>query len=98
MRRRDAAGKEMEMLAKLANDPNPDPSEVSDYVKKLAKLEHMSGQESERLLATIPGDPDGIRQWARTMFAAVMHQGVHAEAAFPVMQFPSPQQNEGNQQ
>lgn len=94
IRRRDAAGKEMEMLAKLASDPNPEPSEVTDYIKKLAKLEHLTSQQADQLIASIPADPGGIRQWAHVMFQAVMHEGVHAEAAFPVLQFPSPQEED----
>jgi hypothetical protein len=30
LRRRDAAGGEMDMLAKIVNAPNPDPKEVRD--------------------------------------------------------------------
>jgi len=92
IRRRDATGGEMEMLSRLANDPNPDPKEVRDYIQKLLTKEHIEGDQASQLLASMPRDAEGLRNWARMMFAAVMHQGIHAEAAFPKQLYPSPQQ------
>jgi hypothetical protein len=91
LRRRDAAGGEMEMLAKVVNDPNPDPKEVQDYVVKLLRKEHIQAQEAGQILASMPRDPAALRNWARMMFSAVMHEGIHAEAAFPSEHFPSPE-------
>ena len=92
LRRRDAAGGEMEMLAKIANEPNPDPKEVQDYIVKLLRTGHVSAQEAGQVLASMPSDPAALRNWARSMFSAVMHEGIHAEAAFPREHFPSAQQ------
>jgi hypothetical protein len=92
LRRRDAAGGEMDMLAKIVNAPNPDPKEVRDYVVKLLQKEHIPHQDAGQILASIPLDPAALRQWARVMFSAVMHEGIHAEAAFPREHFPSPGQ------
>jgi hypothetical protein len=89
LRRRDAAGGEMEILSKIMNDPNPDSKEVQDYVVKLLQKEHIPAQDAGQILASIPRDPAALRNWARTMFSAVMHEGIHAEAAFPRSIFPS---------
>jgi hypothetical protein len=92
LRRRDAAGGEMEMFARIVNDPNPDPKEVRDYIVKLVQKEHIPAQEAGQILASMPRDPVALRNWARMMFSAVMHEGIHAEAAFPREHFPSPGQ------
>ena len=92
MRRRDAAGGEMDILAKVMNDPSPDPKEVQDYIAKLLRKEHISAQEAGQLLASMPHDPGALRNWARKMFSAVMHEGIHAHAAFPHELYPPPQQ------
>jgi hypothetical protein len=92
IRRRDAAGGEMEILAKVMNDPSPDPKEVQDYIVNLLRKGHISAQEAGELLASMPRDPGALRRWARVMFSAVMHEGIHAEAAFPRELYPSPQQ------
>jgi hypothetical protein len=96
LRRRDAAGGEMDMLAKVMNDPNPDPKEVRDYVVSLLQKEHIPHQEAGQILASIPRDPAALRNWARMMFSAVMHEGIHGHAAFPREHFPSPAATEGN--
>ncbi|HEY2416393.1 MAG TPA: hypothetical protein VGH84_00620 [Steroidobacteraceae bacterium] len=89
LRRRDATGGELEMLAKVVNDPNPDPKEVSDYIKKLLQKEHIPARAAYQLLASMPDEPAALRNWARAVFSAVMHEGIHAEAAFPRELFPS---------
>jgi hypothetical protein len=96
MRRRDAAGGEMAMLAKIVNDPSPDPKEVQDYIAELLRKGHISAQEAGQLLASMPRDPGALRSWARVMFSAVMHEGIHAHAAFPRQLYPSPQQAPGS--
>ena len=97
LRRRDAAGGEMEILARIVNDPKPNPKEVHDYIGKMLAKEHISADAAFQILASMPRDPDGLRNWARKMFAAVMHQGIHAHAAFPRELYPSPQQAPGSQ-
>jgi hypothetical protein len=92
IRRRDAAGKEMEILGKLANDPNPNRKEVASYIRELLRKEHIPADHAFQILASIPRDPNGLRNWARVAFSIVMHQGIHAEAAFPRELYPSPQQ------
>lgn len=92
LRRRDASGEEMAILAKIVNDPNPTRKEVSDYIHKLLRMEHLSSEEAFSILATLPHDPDSLRNWAREAFTIVMHHGIHAHAAFPRSIFPSPQQ------
>lgn len=80
------------MLAKVMNDPKPDPGEITGYIRKLLQMEHIPPAEGRQLLATVPHDPDALRDWARAVFATVMHEGIHAHAAFPVSVFPSPGQ------
>ena len=92
LRRRDASGEEMAILAKVVNDPNPTRKEVADYIHKLLRMEHIPADDAFRILATLPHDPDALRNWAREVFAVVMHQGIHAHAAFPRQLYPSPQQ------
>ena len=89
LRRRDASGGEMAMLSKVMNEPNPNPKEVQDYIVKLLRTGHISAQEAGQVLASMPRDPAALRNWARSMFSAVMHEGIHAEAAFPKSIFPS---------
>lgn len=91
MRRRDAAGGEADMLAKVMNDPEPDAGEVTGYIRKLLKMEHIPPEEARMLLAGVPHDPEALREWAQRVFQMVMHQGIHAHAAFPRSVFPSPQ-------
>jgi hypothetical protein len=92
IRRRDASGGEAAKLARIMNEPNPKPEEVTSYVRELEKKGHMPTEEARRLLASIPHDPEALRVWARNAFALVMHQGIHAHAAFPRELYPSPQQ------
>jgi hypothetical protein len=92
IRRRDASGDEMAALARIVNDPKPDPQEVTDYIRGLLKKQHIPAGEAARFLATVPHDPDALRRWARSMFSFVMHQGIHGHAAFPRELYPSPQQ------
>jgi hypothetical protein len=94
VRRRDATGGEMEMLAKLVNDPSPDPKEVQDYIVKLLHKEHIPAQEAGQILASMPRDPAALRNWARVMFSTVMHEAIHAHAAFPRELYPSPKQQD----
>jgi hypothetical protein len=94
LRRRDAAGGEMELLAKIMNDPDPDPKEVQNYVVKLLRMEHIQAQEAGQILASMPRDPAALRNWARMMFSAVMHSAIHAHAAFPRELYPSPKQQD----
>jgi hypothetical protein len=94
LRRRDAVGGEMEKLARIVNEPNPDHKEVQDYVVELLRKEHIPAQAAGQILASIPRDPAALRNWARAMFSAVMHEGIHAEAAFPREHFPSPPQGQ----
>lgn len=95
VRRRDAAGGEMEILAKLMNEPNPTSREVESYIHKLLQKEHITGDEASRILASIPRDPTALRAWARNMFAAVMHEGIHAHAAFPRSLYPGETPTDG---
>lgn len=89
IRRRDAAGGEMEALARIANEPKPSADEVIAYIKNLVKKGHISAQEAAHLLETVPHDPGALRNWARRAFAMVMHQGIHAHAAYPRQLYPS---------
>lgn len=89
VRRRDAAGGEMEILARIMSDPDPTSKEAETYIHKLLQMEHITGDEASRILASIPRDPRALRNWARVMFAAVMHEGIHAHAAFPRELYPS---------
>ena len=93
IRRRDAAGREMEMLAKLANDPKPDPKVVHRYMREMLSKDHIPSDKAHAILAAMPHDPAGLRAWARQAFAFVMHQGIHAHAAFPKLLFPSPSED-----
>lgn len=92
LRRRDAAGGEAEMLARVMQDPNPNPEVVTSYIKQLLQKGHIPPEEARRLLATVPHDPEALRNWAQVVFQTVMHQGIHAHAAFPRSVFPSPQE------
>lgn len=98
LRRRDAAGPEAEMLARVMQDPKPDPEEVTGYIRKLLQKGHIPPEEARRLLATVPHDPEALRDWAKAVFQTVMHQGIHAHAAFPKSVFPSPDQSVEPQQ
>lgn len=90
LRRRDAAGPEAEMLARVMQDPNPNPEVVTGYIRQLLQKGHIPPEEARRLLATVPHDPEALRNWAQVVFQTVMHQGIHAHAAFPRSVFPSP--------
>jgi hypothetical protein len=92
LRRRDAIGDELAMLSRIANDPKPNPEEVTSYIRKLVQDGHVNAEDVRGLLASVPHDPDGLRAWARAVFPVLMHQGIHAHAAFPREAFPSPQQ------
>lgn len=92
IRRRDAAGDEATALARIMNDPKPEPKEVADYIGDLMKKDHIPSAEAKQILATIPSDPEALRAWAKQAFTLVMHQGIHAHAAFPKALYPSPQQ------
>lgn len=92
LRRRDAAGGEMEMLAKIMNDPNPTHHEVADYIEKLGKKQHIPKHIAEALIDQVPSEPAALKQWARGMFAMVMQQGIHAHAAYPRELYPSLQE------
>lgn len=89
VRRRDAAGAEMEMLAKVMNDPNPTSKEVEGYIHDLVRKDHVPAHEAAQILATMPSDPEALRGWARAVFQMVMHEGIHAHAAFPKQIYPS---------
>jgi hypothetical protein len=91
IRRRDAAGDEMTRLAKIMNQPNPSAEEVTGYIRELLRQGHIPAGEAAQILRSIPHDPTALRGWARRMFAFVMHQGIHAHAAFPRELYPSPQ-------
>lgn len=90
LRRRDAASGEMEVLSRLANDPTPSNEEIIDYILNQVKKGHIPRHEASQILATMPHHPEALRQWARIAFATIMHQGIHAHAAFPREEFPSP--------
>lgn len=89
LQRRDAAGGEMEVLARLVNDPTPSNEEIIDYILNQVKKGHIPRHEASQILATMPHHPEELRQWGRTIFATIMHQGIHAHAAFPREEFPS---------
>jgi hypothetical protein len=93
IRRRDASGDEATKLARIMNEPDPKPEEITSYVRELEKKGHMPTEEARRLLASIPHDPAALRVWARNAFALVMHQGIHAHAAYPRQLYPSPPAN-----
>ena len=92
VRRRDATGDEMTTLAGIMNDPDPNPEVVTGYIRDMMKKDHIPADEAKRLLATVPHDPDALRAWAKEAFLLVMHQGIHAHAAFPREVYPSQQQ------
>jgi hypothetical protein len=98
IRRREASGDEMAKLARIANDPKADSSEVTDYLRELLRKGHIEPEEAARLASTVPHDPEALRAWARNAFSMVMHQGIHAHAAFPRELYPSPQQQAAPQQ
>lgn len=98
LRRRDAAGPEAEMLVKVMQDPNPNPEVVTSYIRQLLQKGHIPPEEARRLLATVPHDPEALRDWAQVVFQTVTHQGIHAHAAFPREVFPSPQEQPQQQQ
>ena len=97
MQRRDAAGPELEILSRVMSEPNPKPDEVAQYISSLVKSGQMPPQDAIQVIQSIPKDPDALRTWARSLFLAVMHTGVHAHAAFPREVFPgAPQDNGGD--
>lgn len=89
VQRRDAAGVELDMLARIVNDPDPKPDEVTDYLVAQLKGGQLPAEDAVKLLNSMPKDPDMLRTWARNMFSVVMHIGIHAHAAFPREHFPS---------
>lgn len=90
LRRRDAAGGELAILTKVMNDKNPNRKEVSAYIGKLVAAGHMPAETAIKIIASLPDGGDALRSWARNVFSMVMHQGIHAHAAFPRSIFPSP--------
>ena len=101
IRKRDTAGKEQAFLAGLMNDPDANRGDVEKYIASLVKVGQFSPQEALQILRTLPetANSNQIRQWAESMFAAVMSVGVHSHAAFPVSEFPprSPQSPQASQ-
>lgn len=104
IRRRDAAGKEMAYLSELMNDPHANSKEVERYIGSLTEAKQITPTEAFSILRSMPqsGDPADIRQWAKMMFAAVMHVGIEAHAAYPEEIFPrgsgqQPQPGQGPQ-
>lgn len=97
IRRRDAAGHEMNELARIMNEPNPSAEEVISYLRELARKLHVSPHEAALIIRTVPHDPNALRGWARQMFSFVMHQGIHAHAAYPKELYPSPDSQEQQQ-
>jgi len=101
LRRRDAAGGELEILARLMNAPEPNNEEIINYITRQAKRGHIPRNEAIQIFRTMPHHPEELRSWAHTMFATIAHQGIHSHAAFPRQFYPSPQQasadeDEGN--
>jgi len=97
LRRRDAAGGEMEVLARLMNAPEPNNEEIVNYITRQAKRGHIPRNVAIQILRTMPHHPEELRSWAHSVFALIAHQGIHAHAAFPRDEFPrdestSPQQ------
>ena len=91
VQRREAAGPELDMLARIMSDPNPNAEEATTYMLGLMKAGQVPAQDAIQLLQSMPKDPDALRTWARSMFSLVMHIGAHTHAAFPREQFPAPQ-------
>lgn len=90
IRKRDTSGNEMNKLAQIANAPENNRADIAAYIGKLTRTGQVKPEEAAMILHALPEDQDGIRQWARTMFNAVMHAGIHAHAAFPRAIFPGP--------
>ena len=90
IRRRDTAGKELNFLGELMNDPDADRRDVEKYVGSLVKIGQFTPQEALAIMRTLPetANPGQVRQWAQMMFAAVAHVGVHAHAAYPRELYP----------
>ena len=89
IRKRDTSGNEMNKLAQIANAPENNRADIAAYIGKLTRTGQVKPEEAAMILHALPEDQDGIRQWARTMFNAVMHAGIHAHAAYPRELFPA---------
>lgn len=90
MRHRDVAGREMETLAAVASGSrNMSRSDVAAYLGSLTAKGDINPAEMQEMLASLPSDQRGIRQWARAMFAVAMLRGIQGHAAYPLSLYPS---------
>lgn len=92
IRKRDAAPKEMAILARVMHDPNPNPKEIHEYIQDLLHKGHVPPQAAYQVLASMPSDPEALRLWARHAFVVVMQQAIHAHAAYPRELYPKQEQ------
>jgi hypothetical protein len=86
--KRDNAAKEMDKLAEIMNDPEPKRADVVAYIGQLTRKGQVTSDEATQILQGLPQSPAAIRDWARGMFATLMHVGIQAEAAYPRAAFP----------
>ena len=91
IQKRDTAGKEMQKLAEIASDPEPNRADVVAYIGGLTKVGQITPDEAAQILQGLPQQPQAIKQWAKNMFGVMMHVGIHAEAAYPRALFPGAQ-------
>lgn len=93
IQKRDNAGKEMEYLQEVMQNPNITRPEVAAYLGSLESAGQMSPEELVGMLRSLPQQSQQIRQWAQTMFTVMAHVGVHGHAAYPRELFPGQQQS-----
>lgn len=81
--RRALAGEEMEHVGRFMQDPGLTRRKVVDYIRGLLGSGRVTRAEATALLGSLPRNKDGIHQWAKMMFTALMHVGIYGHAVCP---------------